>query len=686
MSPDPTTAEHPDTFGAKTQLAVGDRSYEIFNIKAPALADRHDVDRLPYSIKVILENLLRHEDSPHVSADDVVAVASWGINPEGHGQGAGDAAHEIALTPERVLMQDFTGVPGVVDLAAMRDALARLGGNASQVNPLVPVELVIDHSVIAERSGDPSAYDRNVSIEYSRNMERYQLLRWAQGAFHGFRLVPPGTGICHQVNLEYLSRLVFATEEGRAFCDTLVGTDSHTTMVNGLGVLGWGVGGIEAEAAMLGQPLSMLLPPVVGLRIAGEPEPGITATDVVLTVTELLRDHGVVGAFVECYGPGVAALPLETRATIGNMSPEYGATCTMFPIDQVTVDYMRFTGRDAEHLALVEAYAKAQGLWHDPGAPEPVYSEYVNLDLGDVEPSLAGPSRPQDRVSLGSAGDAYRVALDRSPRTAPTEPEAAPHHQMTDGDVVIAAITSCTNTSNPQVMVGAGLLAKKAVERGLRSKPWVKTSLAPGSRVVIDYLERAGLMEPLQALGFYLVGYGCTTCIGNSGPLLQGVAEAVREGDLSVASVLSGNRNFEGRIHPDVRMNYLASPPLVVAYALAGTVDTDLTTDPVGQDAAGNPVFLSELWPSMDEVSETIKASLTSDMFRARYGAVFDGDDYWHQVRTESGETYAWQDDSTYVKNPPFFETMTMTPAPVTDIADARVLVMVGDSVTTDHI
>ena len=480
--------------------------------------------------------------------------------------------------------------------------------------------------------------------------------------------------------------LVFATDDGRAFCDTLVGTDSHTTMVNGLGVLGWGVGGIEAEAAMLGQPLSMLLPPVVGLHIAGETKPGITATDVVLTVTELLRDHGVVGAFVECYGPGVAALPLETRATIGNMSPEYGATCTMFPIDQVTLDYLRFTGRDEEHLALVETYAKAQGLWHDPGAPEPVYSEHVSLDLGDVEPSLAGPSRPQDRVSLSAARDAYRVALDRAPRTAPTEPAAAPHHQISDGDVVIAAITSCTNTSNPQVLVAAGLVAKKAVERGLRSKPWVKTSLAPGSRVVVDYLERAGLMEPLQALGFYLVGYGCTTCIGNSGPLLEGVSDAVREGDLSVASVLSGNRNFEGRIHPDVRMNYLASPPLVVAYALAGTIDTDLTTDPVGQDSAGNPVLLSELWPSMDEVSETIKVSLTSDMFRARYGAVFDGDDYWHQVQTEAGQTYAWDDDSTYVKNPPFFETMTMTPAPVTDIADARVLVMVGDSVTTDHI
>ena len=686
MSTDSPTAAHPDTFGARKDLDVGGRTYEIFDIKAPSLAERHDIERLPYSIKVILENLLRHEDSPYVSADDIVAVAAWGANPEGHGQGAGDAAHEIALTPERVLMQDFTGVPGVVDLAAMRDALARLGGNASQVNPLVPVELVIDHSVIVERSGDASAYDRNVSIEYQRNMERYQLLRWAQGAFRGFRAVPPGMGICHQVNLEYLSRLVFATDDGRAFCDTLVGTDSHTTMVNGLGVLGWGVGGIEAEAAMLGQPLSMLLPPVVGLRISGEPRAGITATDVVLTVTELLRAHGVVGAFVECYGPGVAALPLETRATIGNMSPEYGATCTMFPIDQVTLDYLRFTGRDEEHLALVEAYAKAQGLWHDPGAPEPVYSENASLDLGDVEPSLAGPSRPQDRVALSAAADSFRVALDRTPRRAPTEPAAAPHHQVSDGDVVIAAITSCTNTSNPQVLVGAGLLARKAVERGLRSKPWVKTSLAPGSRVVVDYLARAGLVEPLQQLGFYLVGYGCTTCIGNSGPLLDGVSEAVREGDLSVAAVLSGNRNFEGRIHPDVRLNYLASPPLVVAYALAGTMALDLTTEPLGSDAEGNPVLLSELWPSMEEISETIRSSLTSEMFRTRYSSVFDGDEYWQQVPTSSGETYAWQDDSTYVKNPPFFETMTMTPAPVADIADARVLAMVGDSVTTDHI
>jgi aconitate hydratase len=686
MSPDSPTAEHPDTFDAKADLRVGDRTYQIFNITAPALSGRYDIQRLPYSIKVLLENLLRHEDGPHVSADDIVAVAAWGVNPEGHGQGAGDAAHEIAFTPERVLMQDFTGVPAVVDLAAMRDALANLGGDATKVNPLVPVELVIDHSVIIERSGDAESYDTNVSVEYQRNMERYQLLRWAQGAFRDFRAVPPGMGICHQVNLEYLSRLVFATEDGRAFCDSLVGTDSHTVMVNGLGVLGWGVGGIEAEAAMLGQPLSMLLPPVVGLRIEGEPKPGTTATDVVLTVTELLRDHGVVGAFVECYGPGVAALPLETRATIGNMSPEYGATCTMFPIDQVTLDYLRFTGRDEEHLALVEAYAKAQGLWHDPSAPEPVYSEYATLNLSDVEPSLAGPARPQDRVPLRTAKESFRVALDRTPLTADGEPAAAPHHQMQDGDVVIAAITSCTNTSNPQVMVAAGLLAQKAAARGLRSKPWVKTSLAPGSRVVMDYLERAGLVEPLDALGFYLVGYGCTTCIGNSGPLLEGVSEAVHAGDLAVSAVLSGNRNFEGRIHPDVRLNYLASPPLVVAYALAGTMDLDLTTEPLGQDEAGADVFLSDIWPTLEEVNATIRSSLTSDMFRTRYASVFDGDDYWQQVPVAGGQTYAWEDASTYVQNPPYFAGMTMTPAPVSDVSDARVLALLGDSVTTDHI
>jgi len=679
------SASHPNSFGARRTLAVGGRDYEIFDITTAALAD-HDVARLPYSMKVILENLLRHEDSPHVSADDIVAVAAWGTNPEGHGQGAGDAAHEIALTPERVLMQDFTGVPGVVDLAAMRDALARLGGDAARVNPLVPVELVIDHSVIVERSGDAGSYDSNVSIEYERNIERYKLLRWAQGAFAGFRAVPPGMGICHQVNLEYLSRLVFATEDGQAFCDTLVGTDSHTTMVNGLGVLGWGVGGIEAEAAMLGQPLSMLIPPVVGLRISGEPRPGITATDVVLTVTELLRQHGVVGAFVECYGPGVAALPLETRATIGNMSPEYGATCTMFPIDQVTIDYLRFTGREESHLQLVEAYAKAQGLWHTADGVEPVYSEYATLDLADVEPSLAGPSRPQDRVSLTAARDAFRAALDHTPRAASAAPAAAPHHQITDGDVVVAAITSCTNTSNPQVMVAAGLLARNAVARGLRTKPWVKTSLAPGSRVVMDYLDRADLVEPLEQLGFYLVGYGCTTCIGNSGPLLEGITDLVKRDDLSVVSVLSGNRNFEGRIHPDVRMNYLASPPLVVAYALAGTMDLDLSSEALGQDSDGADVFLSDIWPSAADVSRTIFESLTSEMFRTRYAAVFDGDEYWKQVPIAEGETYAWQDDSTYVKNPPFFEGMTMTPAPVTDIAGARVLAMVGDSVTTDHI
>ena len=686
MSTDSPLSSHPDTFGARTSLEVGGRSYEIFSVNAPALTERYDIERLPYSIKVLLENLLRHEDGPHVSADDIAAVAAWGTNPEAHGQGAGDSAHEIAFTPERVLMQDFTGVPAVVDLAAMRDALDRLGGDAAQVNPLVPVELVIDHSVIIERSGSAEAYDQNVAIEYGRNLERYQLLRWAQGAFRDFQVVPPGTGICHQVNLEYLSRLVFATADGRAFCDTLVGTDSHTVMVNGLGVLGWGVGGIEAEAAMLGQPLSMLLPPVVGLRLSGETKPGITATDVVLTVTELLRAHGVVGAFVECYGPGVATLPLETRATIGNMSPEYGATCAMFPIDQVTLDYLRFTGRDEEHLALVEAYAKAQGLWLDADTPEPVFSEHLALDLGDVEPSLAGPARPQDRVALASARQSFRATIDRSPRQAPVAPAAAADHLMTEGDVVIAAITSCTNTSNPQVLVAAGLLARNAVARGLRAKPWVKTTLAPGSRVVMDYLERAGLTGPLEQLGFYLVGYGCTTCIGNSGPLLDGVSDAVREGDLSVASVLSGNRNFEGRIHPDVRLNYLASPPLVVAYALAGTMDLDLTREPIGEDGRGNPVLLSEIWPSMEEVSETIRASLTSEMFRSRYSSVFDGDEHWQQVPVAGGQTFAWQDDSTYVKNPPYFDGMTMTPAPVRDIVDARVLALLGDSVTTDHI
>jgi aconitate hydratase len=673
----------PNSFDARADLTVGDRTYEIYRINA--LADRFDVGRLPYSVKVLLENLLRHEDGLTVHASDVEAVADWGRNPERHGFGGADSA-EIALTPERVLMQDFTGVPGVVDLAAMRDALSVLGGDPARVNPLVPVELVIDHSVIAEVSGTPNAYDQNVDIEYQRNIERYQLLRWAQEAFDGFRVVPPGAGICHQVNLEYLSRVVFATEDGRAYCDTLVGTDSHTTMVNGLGVLGWGVGGIEAEAAMLGQPLSMLLPPVVGFRLTGEMPVGTTATDLVLTITELLRKHGVVGKFVEFFGPGVAAVQLENRATIGNMSPEYGATCAIFPIDEVTLEYLRFTGRDEHHVALVEAYAKEQGLWHAPDGDEPVFSETVELDLSTVVPSIAGPSRPQDRVSLTDAGSAFRTALGREKQSHSTTLGDGSTAEIEDGHVVVAAITSCTNTSNPQVMLAAGLLAKKAVDKGLRPKPWVKTSLAPGSRVVMDYYDRAGLTGPLAEAGFDLVGFGCTTCIGNSGPLLTGVSEAVQSGDLSVVSVLSGNRNFEGRIHPEVRMNYLASPPLVVAYALAGTMDIDLDTDSLGTGSDGQPVYLADLWPSAEEVTEAIRSSLTSDMFRQRYGAVFDGDERWQSVETATGDTFAWNNDSTYVLRPPFLEGLAPTPEAVTNLAGARVLALLGDSVTTDHI
>ncbi len=673
----------PDSFGARGSLAVGDATYQIYRINA--LADRFDVPRLPYSIKVVLENLLRHEDGLAVRPADIEAVAGWGNRPERHGFGSEDAA-EIALTPERVLMQDFTGVPGVVDLAAMRDALETLGGDPAKVNPLVPVELVIDHSVIAESSGRPESYDENVDIEYHRNMERYQLLRWAQQAFDGFRVVPPGTGICHQVNLEYLSRVVFATDDGLAYCDTLVGTDSHTTMVNGLGVLGWGVGGIEAEAAMLGQPLSLLLPPVVGFRLTGEQPSGTTATDLVLTITHLLRQHGVVGKFVEFFGPGVAAVPLANRATIGNMSPEYGATCAIFPIDEVTLDYLRFTGRDDKHVDLVEAYAREQGMFHVVGGVEPVYSETIELDLSTVVPSIAGPARPQDLVPLAGAGAAYRKALGREPRSGPAARTDGSTASVEDGAVVVAAITSCTNTSNPQVMVAAGLVAKRAVERGLVPKPWVKTTLAPGSRVVMDYLDRAGLTEPLAAIGFDLVGYGCTTCIGNSGPLLAGVSEAVHEHDLSVASVLSGNRNFEGRIHPDVRMNYLASPPLVVAYALAGTMDIDLTTDPLGTGADGQPVLLSELWPSPEEVTEAIRSSLTSEMFRQRYGAVFDGDARWQAVETAPGNTFSWDIGSTYVLRPTFLEGLAMEPALVTEVEGARVLAQLGDSVTTDHI
>jgi aconitate hydratase len=682
MAQSPSSSTAPDSFGARGDLAVGDSTYEIYRINA--LADRFDVARLPYSIKVVLENLLRHEDGLAVTPGDIEAVANWGSHPERHGFG-GDAT-EIALTPERVLMQDFTGVPGVVDLAAMRDALAELGGDPSKVNPLVPVELVIDHSVIAEASGRPAAYDENVDIEYQRNIERYQLLRWAQQAFDGFRVVPPGTGICHQVNLEYLSRVVFATDDGRAYCDTLVGTDSHTTMVNGLGVLGWGVGGIEAEAAMLGQPLSMLLPPVVGFRLTGEQPAGTTATDLVLTITHLLRQHGVVGKFVEFYGPGVAAVPLANRATIGNMSPEYGATCAIFPIDEITLDYLRFSGRDDHHVDLVEAYAKEQGMFHGHSDVEPVFSETIELDLSTVVPSIAGPARPQDLVTLAGAGTSYREALGREQRSGEATMADGASATVSDGDVVVAAITSCTNTSNPQVMVAAGLIAQRAVARGLKPKPWVKTTLAPGSRVVMDYLDRAGLTQPLADIGFDLVGFGCTTCIGNSGPLLDGVSEAVHDNDLSVTSVLSGNRNFEGRIHPDVRMNYLASPPLVVAYALAGTMDIDLTTDALGEGADGQPVYLSDLWPSAEDVTEAVRTSLTSEMFRQRYGAVFDGDERWQAVEIATGDTFAWNTDSTYVLRPSFLEGLSMTPEPVADVAGARVLAKLGDSVTTDHI
>jgi aconitate hydratase len=676
-----------DTFGSRTTLEVGDRRLEIHRLDA--LAERHGVERLPYSLKIVLENLLRHEDGRTVHAADVEAVASWADRQR---SGSGGSA-EIAFTPERVLMQDFTGVPSVVDLAAMRDALGAMGGDPARINPLVPVELVIDHSVIAESSGLTSSFAVNVDIEYERNIERYELLRWAQQAFDGFRVVPPGTGICHQVNLEYLARVVFATDDGRAFPDTLVGTDSHTTMVNGLGVLGWGVGGIEAEAAMLGQPLTMLVPPVVGLRLTGRLPDGATATDLVLTIAELLRRHGVVGKFVEVYGPSVSEVPLENRATIGNMSPEYGATCAIFPIDDVTLRYLRFSGRDEAHVALVEAYAKEQGLFHDPGAPEPVYSEQVELDLSTVEPCVAGPARPQDRVVLSRAKAGLRESLAGSSggstpgdRTARASLEDGQDVELTDGHIVIAAITSCTNTSNPQVMLAAGLLARNALARGLRPKPWVKTSLAPGSRVVMDYYERAGLTEPLAAVGFDLVGFGCTTCIGNSGPLLPGVSEAVRDGDLSVAAVLSGNRNFEGRIHPDVRLNYLASPPLVVAYALAGTMDIDLTTEPLGTDGDGRPVYLSDIWPGVAEVSAVIEEAVTSEMFRSRYASVFEGDERWRAIDVGTGATFGWDEDSTYVLRPPFFHGIGKDTSPVTDITGARVLVVVGDSVTTDHI
>ncbi|SCG58137.1 aconitate hydratase [Micromonospora zamorensis] len=727
-----------DTFGAKTQLRVGDASYEIFKIDK---VDGHA--RLPYSLKVLLENLLRTEDGANITADHIRQLGAW--------DSTAAPSVEIQFTPARVLMQDFTGVPCVVDLATMREAVRDLGGDASKVNPLAPAELVIDHSVIADLFGREDAFARNVELEYERNKERYQFLRWGQTAFNEFKVVPPGTGIVHQVNIEYLARTIME-RNGQAYPDTVVGTDSHTTMVNGLGVLGWGVGGIEAEAAMLGQPVSMLIPRVVGFKLSGEMPAGTTATDLVLTITEMLRKHGVVGKFVEFYGPGVGAVPLANRATIGNMSPEYGSTVAIFPIDAETIRYLELTGRDAAQVALVEAYAKEQGLWHDPDA-EPDYSERLELDLGSIEPSLAGPKRPQDRVPLGAAKTLFRSALtdyvaddsvgerdlkpgvprEELPRGAngpadeasaesfpasdppanefsdpadePRDLETAAvgaggrasnpvrvtgadgvEYELDHGAVVIAAITSCTNTSNPQVMIGAALLARNAVDKGLTSKPWVKTTLAPGSKVVMDYYERAGLTPYLNKLGFNLVGYGCTTCIGNSGPLPEEVSAAVNEHDLSVVSVLSGNRNFEGRINPDVKMNYLASPPLVVAYALAGTMDIDLANEPIGEDTEGNPVYLREIWPNSAEIQDVIAQAIGATGFSAAYADVFAGDERWQSLPTPTGDTFAWENDSTYVRKPPYFEGMQQEPSPVVDIAGARVLAKLGDSVTTDHI
>jgi aconitate hydratase len=668
-----------NSFGARDTLAVGAQSYEIFRIGAV-----EGSARLPFSLKVLLENLLRTEDGANVTAAQIQALGQWDPSAE--------PDTEIQFTPARVIMQDFTGVPCVVDLATMREAVAELGGDPAKINPLAPAELVIDHSVIADVFGRPDAFERNVEIEYGRNKERYQFLRWGQTAFDEFKVVPPGTGIVHQVNIEHLARVVFdRTVNGarQAYPDTVVGTDSHTTMVNGLGVLGWGVGGIEAEAAMLGQPVSMLIPRVVGFKLHGELPAGATATDLVLTITEMLRNHGVVGKFVEFYGAGVAAVPLANRATIGNMSPEFGSTCAIFPIDEETISYLKLTGRSAEQLALVEAYAKAQGLWHDP-SHEPAYSEYLELDLATVVPSIAGPKRPQDRVVLSEAKDKFAQVLPTyaaqgSKPTAVTMPDGT-QFAIDNGAVVIASITSCTNTSNPQVMVGAALLAKKAVERGLHAKPWVKTTLAPGSKVVTNYYERAGLTPYLDKLGFNLVGYGCVTCIGNSGPLPEAISKAVNDADLAVVSVLSGNRNFEGRINPDVKMNYLASPPLVVAYAIAGTMDFDFENEPLGYDADGAAVYLRDIWPSTAEIQSVIDQAITAEMFAKDYSDVFAGDERWRSLPTPTGNVFEWDADSTYVRKPPYFEGMAAEPAPVTDIHGARVLAKLGDSVTTDHI
>lgn len=719
MTSSPNKTESVNSFGARGTLQVGDESYEIFRLSAVP-----GTEKLPYSLKVLAENLLRTEDGANITKDHVLALANWDPSAE--------PSVEIQFTPARVVMQDFTGVPCVVDLATMREAVAALGGDPDKVNPLSPAEMVIDHSVILDVFGTADAFERNVELEYERNAERYQFLRWGQGAFDDFKVVPPGTGIVHQVNIEYLARTIF-TRNGQAYPDTCVGTDSHTTMVNGLGVLGWGVGGIEAEAAMLGQPVSMLIPRVVGFKLTGEIQPGVTATDVVLTVTDMLRKHGVVGKFVEFYGKGVAEVPLANRATLGNMSPEFGSTAAIFPIDDETINYLRLTGRDDQQLALVEAYAREQGMWHDADH-EPAFSEYLELDLSTVVPSISGPKRPQDRIELSDAKNAFRKDIHNyveenhpAPHTnldeaveesfpasdsavlsfaeddavipsaanggegRPSKPVKVTSAErgnfvLDHGAVVVAGITSCTNTSNPSVMLGAALLAKKAVEKGLTTKPWVKTNMAPGSQVVTDYYNKAGLWPYLEKLGYYLGGYGCTTCIGNTGPLPDEISKAINDNDLSVTAVLSGNRNFEGRISPDVKMNYLASPPLVIAYGIAGTMDFDFDTDPLGKDHDGNEVFLKDIWPSASEIEETIASSINREMFTSSYADVFKGDERWRGLPTPEGNTFEWVDASTYVRKAPYFDGMPLEPTPVTDIKGARVLALLGDSVTTDHI
>src|SRR5580693_4045385 len=673
-----------NTFNTRSTLQVGNDSFEIYRLSALERAGMGKVSQLPFSLKVLLENLLRHEDGRFVFDADVRALATWDPSSA---QGASEK--EISFMPARVLLQDFTGVPAVVDLAAMREAMRQLGGDPKKINPLLPAELVIDHSVQVDKFGVAGAFAFNADLEMQRNIERYAFLRWGQKGFQNFKVVPPDTGICHQVNLEYLARVVFSQKQGDvrvAFPDSLVGTDSHTTMVNGLGVFGWGVGGIEAEAAMLGQPLSMLIPEVVGFKLHGRLAPGSTATDLVLIVTEMLRKLGVVNKFVEFYGTGLSSLSLPDRATIANMAPEYGATMGFFPIDEETLAYLRFTGRDAQRIRLVEEYSKAQGIFRTDATPDPIYTDKLELDLATVEATLAGPKRPQDRVPLRQSKASFEKSMEGAAQKHIAVRNHGDKFELSNGSVVIAAITSCTNTSNPSLMLGAGLLAKKAIERGLHSKPWVKTSLAPGSKVVTDYLDAAGLGKYLDELGFQLVGYGCTTCIGNSGPLEEHIGAAIKDNSLVAVSVLSGNRNFEGRIHPLVRANYLASPPLVVAYALAGRMDFDMASEPLGNDKAGKPVFLRDIWPTPQEIESTVRENVTTAMYHKEYGEVFQGDAHWKSLKVPEGDIYAWDEKSTYIKNPPFFEKISKSPAPLTDIRSARALAMLGNSITTDHI